>query len=282
MADIRDGVVSGPGVPPVAAAVARDKYGLDVANAFGPLLNDANAYVRLNAAMAIAQIETISADAALRDMLKHASPEIRYWGARGLTAISPTSMKVGGALKANIIDALEKAGNAETSGVVQQEILRALIAYEDLKGVMICLEKMVALMPGTISDRGVLDALSLGLQYVDKVIKAAPDADKKQAAGIAAQIASFTAQQQGAFVEMQDSIKQPVPPAYTTSAMNAIKWATNVMSSAAGKTFRTKTNVSPAEVLFDVNSTVGSDGGPGELQKSIPGIAVPPKIKTGA
>jgi hypothetical protein len=124
---IRDRVLSN--APPAARVVDRDKYGADVVADFGPIVaNSKNADAVLNSAILIAEMETISTDATLESMLKNADAAVRYWAAKGLTALLPRLKPLGPGAVGRAVGALNAAGKSEKDPLVFAQINKALAA----------------------------------------------------------------------------------------------------------------------------------------------------------
>jgi hypothetical protein len=113
--------------PKPGDVIARDRYGADVAKAFGPVAqNNKNPDAQLNAAILIAEMQTISTDSTLEKLLATAEADVRYWAAKGLATLMPRLKPVGGVGAA--VTALQAARKAEKDPLVQAQIDRALTA----------------------------------------------------------------------------------------------------------------------------------------------------------
>jgi hypothetical protein len=257
--------------------VDRDKYGRDVADNFAPLLTDPDANLRLNGAMTIEQLLTLSLDRTLEEMLKNPSPDVRYWGAKGLGGIAQLVKSTGSTTLSTVIQSLTSATKVEKVGVVQAEIIRALTIYDDVNGLLDALEASAPELAGGLPDRGMIDAVTAGLEAVNRLSGTAPPATKQRAAAIAARVTSFAAQQLKRYQDAQKMIEADVPANYTNSTVRLVDAGVKVMGTAAGKTFNVDRN-SPDGILLTVNGITGAKGRPGDLQKAMPGVPVPPDV----
>jgi hypothetical protein len=107
--------------------ISRDRYGADVARAFGPVAqSNKNPDAQLNAAILISEMQTISTDSTLERLLSTAEADVRYWAAKGLAALMPRLKPVGGVGAA--VSALQAARKTEKEPLVQAQIDRALTA----------------------------------------------------------------------------------------------------------------------------------------------------------
>ena len=249
---------------------------------FIALLSSSNPDAQLNAAITIAQTRTLAADATLESMLKHANPAIRYWGAKGLTEIMPDLIKIPAA-KTRAITALTTALVPETSGVVKQQIIRALGAADDVGAVSIAADSLAAQMQSGNSDHETIDAAATALNLLDAVIKKGATIDKSKVAKSAAWIASFSAQQ---IVALKARLQEgggtgDVPEAYQMSVVGAITSSITVLNDLVGKnTFpAVSRTASPEEIQFAVDGIAGSTSSPGSLQTALPDVKSPPAIK---
>lgn len=124
---IRDRILKD--APDPSKVVDRDKYGHDVAAAFGPLVaNSKNPDAVLNAAILIAEMETLSTDAALENMLTNPDAAVRYWAAKGLTSLMPRLKPLGAATVARAVNPLTAVGKTEKDPLVLSQINKALTA----------------------------------------------------------------------------------------------------------------------------------------------------------
>ncbi len=110
------------------AIIDRNKYGGAIADAFRPLaLHSKKENVRLNAAIIIAGMHTVSTDIALEDLVRTSTdPQVRYWAAKGLNDLLPRLKTFGKTDVQRATDALTDAGKREHDPIVLQEINRAL------------------------------------------------------------------------------------------------------------------------------------------------------------
>jgi hypothetical protein len=252
----------------------RDAYAENLDKQFRSLLSDNNADARLNTAILYARLGTISTDKPLIEALSSKDPAVRYWGAKGLGGTIAANLKRVGANPA--IQALRAAAKDETSGVVQQEILRALVVYESIDGVLDGLQRITDQMATDIPDRGALDAIAYGLGWVQTVVSTANPAQKARAATIASRAASFTAQQQEAYSKFA-----AIPSSYADAARTVVENSAKMLSAAAGRALRLGNVGTPTEMVLAVNALVGTGATKGELQSAMPAIPVPPKVGSG-
>jgi hypothetical protein len=273
--NVRDDLIKG--APSEDRVQERNDYAREVGTRFRGLLTDENADARLNTAILFGRLQTLSTDRFLIECLANADPSVRYWGAKGLGDKVNLVIKRAKA-EGPVIKALRDAAKAETVGVVQREILRSLVVYESLDGVLDGLERITDTMRGEIPDRGALNAAADGFNWLQGVIGSATAAQKTRAATIAARAASFTAQQHEAFAKFP-----PVPAPWADSAKQAVTNAVEVLNKATGNSFRIADMSSPDLMILGVNSLVGKPGAPGKLQGATnPPIPVPPRIGGGA
>jgi hypothetical protein len=252
----------------------RDKLANDeIIPTFRSCLTSTNPDARLNTAMMMCQLQTLSADAVLMDMLKNPDASVRYWGAKGLAGIVQ-SMKLVGAQA--VVKALDNAAKGEKSGVVLQEIVKALALYEDLGGILDALDAVGTLMKGSISDKGIIDAATVALHAVDKSIKTAAPAAK-----VAALVASLAAQQQLLSFNAQQAIGQALDKAYTSSVTSLLEAALKVLNDASGKTFSLHGETDVAGQQLIIKGITGEGATPGDIQKAMPDVPIPPTIKSG-
>jgi hypothetical protein len=263
----------------------RDAYGAAVVRAFEPLLSSANTDAQLNAAITIVEMHTLSTDRSLEGMLKNSSPAVRYWGAKGLGVIIPDLQKVGGAAISNAVNGLLNALKTESSGIVKSQIVNALGKTNDVHTVGQGVDSLAAqLSEGTV-DGETLDAAAAALGQLDVAIRASggvSKADASAAAKSAAWTASFAAQQQVALSEKLTADQSELPEGYSASTLNVVSTAVKVLNDLAGRgTIKGPAgDESPDALQLMVDGLTGtSSTGPGELQKAMPGVAVPPAIK---
>jgi hypothetical protein len=247
---------------------------------FVALLASSSPDAQLNAAITIAQTKTLSADAALESMLKHSNPAIRYWGAKGLTDIMDEIAKIPSS-KTRAINTLTDALSKETSGVVKQQIIRALIAADDAPAVITATQILADQLQKGISDHETLDAAAAALNQIDTLIKGGTTVDVPSTAQAAAFTASFAAQQLVALKAQLPEGVTDVPEDMRSSTANVANKAINVLNDLAGKSPFTPVarTASPEEIQFATDSITGSSSAPGDLQKMIPGVPIPPAIK---
>jgi len=251
----------------------RDKFAGEVDAAFRPLLVDPNPDCRLNTAILFGRLDTLSLDKALMEALASKDSSVRYWGAKGLggPTISSKLVKVGATA---VITALDKAAKAETSNEVQVQILHALVKYENLDDILDSLESVANHMATDVPNMNCLDEVAAALKWVKGHISGAPNPQKERAATIAARLASFAAQQQ---MESK-AITGSIPPSFTKSTLDVVNSAVGVLATGGAAGAGLSDTSSPEMTLISVNALVGFDGRPGDLQKSLPKVAPPPKV----
>jgi hypothetical protein len=274
------------------SATAKDAYvgqdmlgGPDLDGPWAKLLKQTtNLDAQLNAAILVAQAKALSADAALEKlMVPNPNAAIRYWGAKGLEYILPDLMKVGGAAVTRALTALNTTIAHETSGVVKQEIIRALGAAGDVPALQTAADALASQLQGGPADHETIDAAATAMTQLDGLIKKGAAIDKAKVANSAAMIASFSAQQlQNLQTHQKDSGTPDIPTAYSDSVRSAVAAAISVLNDVAGKNAFTAPgkDAGPDEIQFNVDGITGSaSSGAGSLQKVVPGVPVPPAIK---
>jgi len=259
-----------------ATVTERDEYAKVVVKEFEPELASKNPDARLNTAILFNDLKTLSSDSALIAMLKNTDPSVRYWGARGLGDIAE-KLKAIGPLRA--ITALRDCAKAEKSGVVAQEIIKALAVFGDLPALLVALESVSVQMKAAIPDSGMLQAAALGLNTIEAGISKADAADKLTAATLAAKLASFAAQQQFNYHLQQTAVASSVPPEYMKAVQDVVDAAVKVMGSAAGKSYAHVSGDAPPEVLLNLNTLVGAPGASGIIQKDMAGVPAMQAVK---
>jgi hypothetical protein len=265
------------------SALARDTYGAKVAADFtsaGLGVNSARQEVRLNSAILIHDLHTLSSEQPLILVLPSEDPAVRYWAARGLSDLAPDLMRVGGPPVDRVVKALGDRAKIEKSGIVEQEIVKALIQYGAFVPLLNALTAISNQMETAIPDLTLLQTASL--DSVNKSIAGALAADKIKAATVAARLASFAAQQlknnEKAIQSIDPTAK--VPAEYVAAVQRVVEAATKVVGGAAGKTYPVPTGASVDELLLNVNGLFGTPGGRGgTLQADIPSVPVPPAVK---
>ena len=267
-------------------AVQRDRYGAQVAKDFtaaGAGINSTRPEVRLNSAILIHDLNTLSTDQPLLSLIKSDDAAVRYWGAKGLTDISARLMSGGVGPTTNlIVTGLGTRAKVETSGLVQQEIVKALIQYKAFAPLLDALDAISNQMEAGVPDTALLETAALGLDSVSRSMLSAAAADKVKGATDAARLASFAAQQQK---KNEEAVKAIDPAAnvaadYAAAAQKVVEAATKVAGGATGTTYPTPTGTSPDELLLNVNNLFGTPGGrAGKLQTDVTSVPVPPKVK---
>ena len=256
----------------------------------GPFANllrqTGNTDAQLNTAILIAQAHALSADGALETiMIPNSNSAIRYWGAKGLENILPELMKVGGDAVKRALTALNTTIATEKSGVVKQEIIRALGAAGDVAALQTAANALAAQLAAGPADHETIDAAGTAMSQLDALLKKGATVDKTNVARSAAMIASYSAQQLQAMKTRATDAGDPaenIPTAYSDSVRNAVTAAISVLNDAAGKNAFTipGKDAGPDEIQFNVDSITGSaSAGKGSLQKIIPDVPIPAPIK---
>jgi hypothetical protein len=282
----REAIV-GPGKS--MSLVSRDSYGATVASKLAPLLAKPEISVdaRLNAAIAIAEMHTLSTDKSLEGMLKNAAPEVRYWGAKGLGGIMPDLGKVGGQSLRDAVNGLLTALKTEKSGIIKTQMIEALGKTNDLRTVLQGVDVLTAQIAAGTTDTATLDAAAAALTQLDTAIRAAgaggmSKGDTSAAAKSVAWMASDAAQQQVALSEKASAEQSEMPEGYASSTANVVSTAVKALNDLAGRgTFKGPAgDESPDALQLMVDGLTGTPGtGQGELQKTMPDVPVPPAIK---
>jgi len=263
----------------IAKSVDRDANAIAVATDFtapGLGVNSARPEVCLNAAILIHDLKTLSTDKFLMQMLQNKDAAVRYWAARGLSDLSKDLLNAGSA--GNAIHALGERAKAETSGVVAQELIKALTLYQAFGPVLDSLGAVSNQMEAAIPDVATLQTAAVGLDFIAKSMPAALANDKSKAATIAARVASFAAQQQAnneKAIRIIDGAAN-LPPAYSAAVQQVVEAATRVLNGAASKPLKTPTGKSTGELQMNVNLLLKDMVADPNL-KNIP---VPPTVKT--
>ena len=181
-----------------------------------------------------------------------------------------------------IVTGLGTRAKVETSGLVQQEIVKALIQYKAFAPLLDALDAISNQMEAGVPDTALLETAALGLDSVSRSMLSAAAADKVKGATDAARLASFAAQQQK---KNEEAVKAIDPAAnvaadYAAAAQKVVEAATKVAGGATGTTYPTPTGASPDELLLNVNNLFGTPGGrAGKLQTDVTSVPVPPKVK---
>ena len=268
--------------------MSRDNYGAKVATLLAPLLvNATNGDAQLNAAIAIAELHTLSTDSALEGMLKNANPAVRYWGAKGLAGIVPELQNVGGAAITNAVGALVAALKTEKSGIVgSADHGKPLGKTNDVKTVQQGVDILASQIAAKSMDTETLDAAAIGLAQLDAAIRVSANgmgkADVSSAAKSVAWTASFVAQQQVALSEKLSADQSDLPDGYAASTENVVTMAIRALNDMSGRgTFKAPSgDESPDALQLMVDGLTGTPTtGQGELQKVMPDVPVPPVIK---
>ena len=256
-----------------------DQYATDLDGKLrANLSNPSNGDARLNTAILFAQLNTLAMDKALMEALASKDPSVRYWGAKGLggAAISSKLKQVG---SGPVVAALDKAAKAEGTSVVQLQILHGLVVYENLDGVLDSLDGLANWMQMDVPDKAGLDEIAAALNWAQsKGISSATAPQKERAANLAARLASFAAQQAVAYKASYGAI----PTAYQKSFNDVINAGVDVIGGAKGSAVSRLDTSSPEMALISANALLGSDGRPGELQKTMPKVAVPARVGAAA
>ncbi|HUO09969.1 MAG TPA: hypothetical protein VM008_16815 [Phycisphaerae bacterium] len=281
------------------SVTARDRYvnemlgGSALNGPWAQLLKQTdNPDAQLNSAILIASAKALSADGAFENiMLPSTNAAVRYWGARGLEGILADLIKVGTAAKNRALEALNKAIAKENSGVVKQQIIRALGAAGDVEALQTAADALAMQLQNPSPDHETIDAAGTALSQLDALLKKGATVDKAKVAKSAAWIAAFSAQQlravagRGADNTSPDAAPE-VPEAYTQSIYSTVSSAIAVLNDLAGKgAFPTvhapvgDVREYSNELQFAVDGIAGSATAAGTLQKLIPGVPVPPAIR---
>jgi hypothetical protein len=267
-------------------AVERDRFGAQVASQFtgaGVGINSSRPEVRLNSAILIHDLNTLSTDQPLLLLVKNDDAAVRYWGARGLTEISSRLMASGVGPTTNMIVAgLGARAKVETSGIVQQEIVKALIQYKAFAPLLDALDAISSQMETGMPDTALLETAALGLDFVNKSMGGALAAEKVKGATNAARLASFAAQQ---LKKNEEGVKTidpaaKVAPDFAAAVRKVVDTAAKAAGGATGTTYPAPTGDTPAELLMNVNNLFGTPGGrAGKLQTDVKNVPVPPAVK---
>jgi hypothetical protein len=268
---------------------ARDRatYAEKVANDFtAPAsgVNSTRPEVRLNSAILIHDLGTDNTDRYLVTMIQHDDPSVRYWAARSLNDIAPKLSIIGGNTVNRVVNALGNRAKAETSGIIDQEIVKALISYKSFDPLLDALDAVANQMQSAVPDVAQFQTLILGLDFVNANMAAAQNPAKNKAATIASRAASFAAQQQvvAEKVVQASDPNRKLPADYAAAVQRIINVALKVSGTAAGKTYTVKSESDPATILLNISDVFGFPGGKaGSLQTDIKTIPVPPAINTG-
>lgn len=271
-----------------APKAATDKYSFasTICADFGAAdkgVNSKRDDVRLNSAILIASIKTLSAENTLIKMLSSADPAVRYWAAKGLGDISG-SLKTAGAIGASVRGLQGAGAKPEISGIVMQEILRSLAAFGDRPALISVLAAEGKQMAGNQPDVATLLSVAQGLESVAGTLASAPTAEKVDAANAAAQLASFAVQHTWVMDKQlkANDASASVPRDFQDAVQKVIVSATKVASAAAGKNYSNPLGGSPGELMLNVNALLGTPGGrAGNLQADLKGVSVPALISTG-
>jgi hypothetical protein len=236
-----------------------------------------SAEVRLNSAILIAGLDTLSADFGLMKMidstnsdpaLKIDDPSVRYYGAKGLAQIAPTLLKAPASVP-RVVTALKNAAKAEKSPIVQQELFKALVAYEAGDALVEATDAIVAQMQTTAPDVGTVQNLARAFSVMHSKPSSISSESKAKLPATAVNAASYALQHLKAQLKAGDEGKQ-VPPELTAATLKLIVDATT----AAGKPIQAGI-IEEAEL--NMNGTFGTPGGAAKT----PGIPAPGVIKAG-
>jgi hypothetical protein len=246
----------------------------------GQGVNSAKPEVRLNSAIVIHDLKTLSADRTLEKMLDNDDPAVRYWAARGLADISALIKRVGGKTESDAIDALAKRLKVEKSSVVTQEIVKALANFGAAGALGDALQAVAQQMAAATPDLSLLQTAGIALENVTSWLPSAAAADKVRAAGGAANVASFAAQQQLAYEKALQSVEPTatLPADYFKATQKVVESALAACKAAGAGNLPAVSAATATELLMNVNTTFGGDGKPGALQKEMKSAPVPQKI----
>jgi hypothetical protein len=257
-------------------------------------VNSPRAEVRLNAAILIHNLGTLSSDKTLVDMLKNKDAAVRYWAARGLEDLQPAEHSMaamGSTSEQEVIKALGAAVTAEAKGggssVVIQQIVKTLKTYgaapAAAPAMLDALDAVNTQMEGGTPDVSLLETAGAALDSIASWAGKATPAEKVHAVGAAAMAASFAAQQQDRY---DKSLKESqggggVPDEYARATQKVVDSAVAVCKAAgAGTVAPVAPALAPADYLRNVNKVFGVPGTAGTLQKELKDVPIP-KILSG-
>jgi hypothetical protein len=173
------------------------------------------------------------------------------------------------------VAALDAAAKAETVSVVQVQILHALMVYENLDGILDSLDGLANLMQSDIPSQYALDEINSALTWIQLTgIKSATAAQKEKLVGIIVRLLSFGGQQTIAYKAGEGSLPAP----YWASASAMANSAVKLLGTIGGAAIPPLDSSAPEMMMIGINDLVGSDGRPGTLQKTMPKVAIPPKV----
>lgn len=241
-------------------------------------VNSKRPEVRLNSAILVHDLNTLSTDKYLEQMIANDDPSVRYWAARGLYDISSQINSTGGLTLQRAVNALAGRGKVETSGIVETEIIKDLKEFQAAGPLLDALESVTGQMEAAIPDVAMLQTVAVGLDFISKSMANLP---KDKAANVAARAASFAVQQEvcNEKVIKASDPSGSIPREYVAAVQRIVDAAVKVANSAAGKTYSIKTS-SFDEMQLSANDTFGTPGGrAGALQGDIKTVQVPPKVK---
>jgi hypothetical protein len=262
-------------------AAAKSAYATKVCEDFSAPnlgINSKRPEVRLNSAILIHDLGTLSTDKYLEQMIDNTDPAVRYWAARGLYDISSLINMTGGLTLQRAVNALSNRGKVETSGIVETEIIKDLIQFQAASPLLDALEAVTGQMETTIPDVAMLQTVAVGLDFINKSMASI---DKAKAANVAARAASFAIQQE-VCSEKVIKANEPdakVPTEYIGAVQRVVESAVKIANSAAGKTYALKTSTFD-ELQLTTRDIFGTpDGRAGALQGDLKTVKVPPKVK---
>lgn len=236
-----------------------------------------SAEVRLNSAILIAGLDTLSADFGLIKMVDNTNadptvkiddPSVRYYGAKGLAQIAPVVMRTPASVP-RVVTALKNAAKAEKSPIVQQELFKALVAYEAGDALIEATDAIVAQMQTNAPDAGTVQNLARAFSVMHSKPASISPESKTKLPAIAVNAASYALQHLKAQMKASDEGKK-VPPELTAATLKLIVDA----STAAGKPIQAGI-IEEAEL--NMNGTFGTPGGAAKTA----GIPAPGVIRTG-
>ena len=274
------------GLPAPGSVIARNTASKAIVSDFAPPSSSAPAptngirskrpEVRLNSAILISELQTFNSDSGLMEMLKSEDPAVRYHGAKGLGQPKLVSLEKAAGSTTSVIGALSTAAKKEKSDLVQQEIIKSLIAYAASDELISALEGLAGQMQTAVPEAQTLQTAANALTIVSGKIGAGDDALKKRTAIAAANLASFAIQQYRVNDKISQESGKTVPTGYQEGTRAIISAAAKAAGAALGKTLKIDTSsIDTAEL--DVTSTFGTPGGAGKQT----GIPAPPVIKSG-
>ncbi len=261
----------------------KNRYAEKLGTALEPVIKGANVDAAINAIVLLVDLDVLFADRALVNALPNPNPAIRYWAAKGLGNIMDRTRNVGPAAVAKLNGQLRDQLKVETSGIVKQQILRALAASGDVASLSDALLFLAQTLEKSPPDIGAINASTVGLDGLLAAIKAGATlnpTEKADALNALAQTLSFTSQHNLALAE-----KDILPDAQASAAVDLARSGVALLNALADKEIAKLPNninnsSSAGELFLGVSGIVGSPKVPGDLQKTFPAIPAPGEIKS--